>query len=325
MLTTIDSTQAPYLCRTLCSRVSISSTEFADMPENSVNPAAFGDNTKSGPDFFGLYKGEIDALLSQDDNLLPHLPPVSQLSRDVKRVVREKGSMKKSCQTEGNNTTTGSAPLFSNGIGALLSDFKRERLQLLINQSASTLPQEIDEMENPVLSVCRIRSCLSHKEKLLSLEASTHTTDQRQHPKKKAKVIPPCADLESGQIQLDDDLRFILEQDSSKVKELMESYTTEISTTLQHMETKLEEILNSVMTTCRVMTLAEKQELRTRIQKLPATSLDRVVEILEQDNPSQKYLGSILNVDLSVLGNVTLWRLYFYVATVEAASLQVLQ
>ncbi|XP_047947690.1 uncharacterized protein LOC125193821 isoform X7 [Salvia hispanica] len=275
MLTTIDSTQAPYLCRTLCSRVSISSTEFADMPENSVNPAAFGDNTKSGPDFFGLYKGEIDALLSQDDNLLPHLPPVSQLSRDVKRVVREKGSMKKSCQTEGNNTTTGSAPLFSNGIGALLSDFKRERLQLLINQSASTLPQEIDE------------------------------------------------DLESGQIQLDDDLRFILEQDSSKVKELMESYTTEISTT--HMETKLEEILNSVMTTCRVMTLAEKQELRTRIQKLPATSLDRVVEILEQDNPSQKYLGSILNVDLSVLGNVTLWRLYFYVATVEAASLQVLQ
>ncbi|KAG6424771.1 hypothetical protein SASPL_115191 [Salvia splendens] len=321
------------------------------MPENSVNPAAFGDNTKSGPDFFGLYKGEIDALLSQDDNLLPHLPPVSQLSGDVKRVVREKGSMKKSCQTEGNNTTTGSAPLFSNGIGALLSDFKRERLQLLINQSASTLTQEIDEMENPVLSVCRIRSCLSHKEKLLSLEASTHTTDQPQHPKKKAKAIPPCAqvlskacpghgpleapsespkvdsleDLESEQIQLDDDLRFILEHDSSKVKELMESYTTEISTTLQHMETKLEEILNSVMTTCRVMTLAEKQELRRRIQKLPATSLDRVVEILEQDNPSQKYSGSILNVDLSVLDNVTLWRLYFYVATVEAASLQVLQ
>lgn len=51
----------------------------------------------------------------------------------------------------------------------------------------------------------------------------------------------------------------------------------------------------------RVMTLAEKQELRTRIQKLPATSLDRVVEILEKDNPSQKYSGSILNVDLSVL------------------------
>ncbi|XP_042062846.1 uncharacterized protein LOC121806769 isoform X4 [Salvia splendens] len=245
------------------------------MPENSVNPAAFGDNTKSGPDFFGLYKGEIDALLSQDDNLLPHLPPVSQSSRDVKRVVREKGSMKKSCQTEGKNTSTGSAPLFSNGIGALLSDFKRERLQLLINQSASTLTQEIDE------------------------------------------------DLESEQIQLDDDLRFILEHDSSKVKELMESYTTEISTT--HMETKLEQILDSVMTTCRVMTLAEKQELRTRIQKLPAMSLDRVVEIIEQDNPSQKYSGSILNVDLSVLGNVTLWRLYFYVATVEAASLQVLQ
>ncbi|KAL1564253.1 hypothetical protein AAHA92_06621 [Salvia divinorum] len=293
------------------------------MAENSLNPAAFGDNSKSGPDFFGLYKGEIDALLSQDDNLLPLLPPVSQLSRDVKGVGREKGSMKKSCQTKGNNTSTGSAPLFSNGIGALLSDFKRERLQSLINQSVSPLTQEIDEMENPVLSVCRIRSCLSHKEKLLSLDASTHTVDQPQHPKKKAKVIPACADLESEQIQLDDDLRFILEHDSSKVKELMESYTTEISTT--HMETKLEEILNCVMTTCRVMTLAEKQELRTRIQKLPATSLDRVVEIIEQDNPSQKYSGSILNVDLSVLGNVTLWRLYFYVATVEAASLQVLQ
>lgn len=37
-------------------------------------------------------------------------------------------------------------------------------------------------------------------------------------------------DLESEQIQLDDDLRIILEHDGSKVEELMESNTSEIFT-----------------------------------------------------------------------------------------------
>lgn len=46
-------------------------------------------------------------------------------------------------------------------------------------------------MENPVLSVCRIRSCLICKEELLSSDVSK--ADQQEHPRKKAKVIPACS------------------------------------------------------------------------------------------------------------------------------------
>lgn len=102
------------------------------MPEkNSGNL----DNIKSGPDFFGLCKSEIEDLLSQDDSLLPLLRRVSEL-----------GSTKKSSQTEGNNASTGAASLFSNGVGALLSDFKKDRLRSLLNQSVFTLMQEVDEV-----------------------------------------------------------------------------------------------------------------------------------------------------------------------------------
>ncbi|XP_057767038.1 uncharacterized protein LOC130987514 [Salvia miltiorrhiza] len=279
------------------------------MAENSGNPPASGHDIILGPDFFGLYKSEIDTLLAEDDSLLPLLRRVSQLSGNLNGVGREKGS------TVENNASTSSASMFSDGIGALVSDTKKERLCGLLRQSVIDLTQEVDEMENPVLSVCRIRSCLSCKEKLLSLDASTCKADQPQHAKKKAKVVSASPDLESEHIQLDDDLRFILEQDSSKVEELMESHTREISTTLDHMETKLEEILNSVMTTCRAMTIVEKQELRRLLRKLPATSLDRVVEIIEHTNPPS-YSGSTMNVELDKLNNVALWRLYFYAASV---------
>ncbi|KAH6830489.1 hypothetical protein C2S53_009506 [Perilla frutescens var. hirtella] len=289
------------------------------MPENSQDLTASRENNISGPDFFGLYKSEIEELLSQDDSLLPFPHQVSQLSGNLNEVGREKGSTKKGCQTKESNASTGSASLFSNGIGALLSDFKKERLNSLLRQSALTLPQEIDEMENPVFSVCRIRSCLRCKEKLLSSDALTRKADQPQRPEKKAKVIPASSDLESEHIQLDDDLRFILENDSTKVEELMESHTSEIFATLHHMETKLEELLNAVMTSCRAMTIPEKQQLCRLIQKLPARNRDRVVEIIEANNPSENYSQNELKTQLDRLDNVTLWRLHFYIEVVQAA------
>lgn len=287
------------------------------MPENSMDLTASGENNIFGPDFFGLYKSEIDELLSQDDSLLPFPRQASQLSGTLNEVGREKGSTKNRRQTIESNVNTGSASLFSNGIGAQLSESKKERLNSLLRQSVFTLTQEIDEMENPVLSVCRIRSCLICKEELLHSDASK--ADQQEHPRKKAKVIHACSDLINKHVQLDDDLRFILEHDSTRVEELVQSHTNEISETLDHMEKKLEELLNAVMTSCRAMTPPEKQQLRKLIQKLPAKNLDRVVEIIELKNPSVNYSCEELNVDLDALDNVTLWRLYFYVETVQAA------
>lgn len=46
-----------------------------------------------------------------------------------------------------------------------------------------------NQMEKPVRSVHRIRKCLSSKEKLLNVDASTRKADQLLPPKKKAKVI----------------------------------------------------------------------------------------------------------------------------------------
>lgn len=67
------------------------------------------------------------------------------------------------------------------------------------------------------------------------------------------------------------------------------------------------------------MTLAEKQQLQKLIQKLPPRNLDRVVEIIQKNKPLEMRSPDVIHVDLEEEGNVTLWRLYIYVKTVENA------
>ncbi|KZV57698.1 hypothetical protein F511_03158 [Dorcoceras hygrometricum] len=67
---------------------------------------------------------------------------------------------------------------------------------------------------------------------------------------------------------------------------------------LQHMEQKLEELLNAVMTTCRPMRPNEKQQLCKRIKELPPRNVDRVVEILGHGKTLRKDLCSEVHVDL---------------------------
>ncbi|ESR59906.1 hypothetical protein CICLE_v10015858mg [Citrus x clementina] len=125
------------------------------------------------------------------------------------------------------------------------------------------------------------------------------------------------ADKENGEV--DDDLQFLLESDSSEVEETVKKYSDELFATLGHMEQKLEELLNTVVSRCRPMTRPEKQELRKLIQKLPQNNLARVVEIVQHSKladsrPSDEYF-----VDLEKEDNVTLWRLFYYVKAVEKA------
>ncbi|GAY61287.1 hypothetical protein CUMW_208780, partial [Citrus unshiu] len=100
------------------------------------------------------------------------------------------------------------------------------------------------------------------------------------------------ADKENGEV--DDDLQFLLESDSSEVEETVKKYSDELFATLGHMEQKLEELLNTVVSRCRPMTRPEKQELRKLIQKLPQNNLARVVEIVQHSKladsrPSDEY------------------------------------
>ncbi|KAG8384901.1 hypothetical protein BUALT_Bualt04G0166400 [Buddleja alternifolia] len=351
------------------------------MSENSEDVAASGETNKVGPDYFGLYASEVAELLSQDEGLLPISHQVSQLAENLHEVGRGKGTSKNSCRTKENNGISSSAPLYSNGIGALLSEFKKERLKSLLRHSVFTLTKGVDEMIDPILSVCRLRSCLRCKESLLN-NGTACRADQTKLSHKKRKVSPSCSDLKSEhmhlakpgkelsndvmkkctqchatstpqwratpdgkclcnacglryfkdvkngslvnsdikadkeRVEIDDDLRLLLENDSTKVEELMKKHSGELSATLLHMEQKLEELLNAVMTSCRPMTHLEKQQLRMSIQKLPPKNLDRVVEIIRQNRPSEKYSSDEVRVDLEEQDNVTLWRLYYYVKAI---------
>lgn len=123
--------------------------------------------------------------------------------------------------------------------------------------------------------------------------------------------------LFSRLLQVNDDLRLLLETDSAKVEETMKEISDELSKTLGCMKQKLEELLDTVMSNYRLMTLAEKQQLQILIQKLPPRNLDRVVEIIQHGNPTAKYSLDNVFVDLERVDNTTLWRLYCCVQAVE--------
>ncbi|KAI9176441.1 hypothetical protein LWI28_002880 [Acer negundo] len=125
------------------------------------------------------------------------------------------------------------------------------------------------------------------------------------------------ADKENGEV--DEDLQFLLENDSALVEETMKKYSDELSARLGHMELQLEKLLDEVVSKCRPMTRTEKRELRRLIQKLPPNNLGRVVEILQHNNMAETRSASELLVDLEKEDNVTLWRLYYYVKAVEKA------
>ncbi|XP_051114084.1 uncharacterized protein LOC127239802 [Andrographis paniculata] len=280
------------------------------MSFNSGDQTATEDSNKLGPDLFGYYAREAAELLSQDE----HLPPFS------------------SYKANGNNGIINPASSFSHGLGAQLSEFKKERLKTLLRQSVFSLTEEINEMANPVFSVCRIRLCLRYKESLLSSNTSACQNDQSQHPQKKHKASPVISNPNSGSTtianveamkenaEIDDDLRIILNNDSSKVEELLKKHSGELSDTLDHMEQKLEDLLNVTMTTCRPMTITEKQHLRKMIQGLPPSHLDGIVDIIEKNTPPRKSScdDNEVYVNLDDLNDRTLWRLYFYIRTFHA-------
>ncbi|GER29524.1 transcription factor GTE6 [Striga asiatica] len=287
------------------------SAEFV-MSTNSKNPTSSSVDNRVGPDFFGFFTTQVVELLSRDEGKDEVPLPLSHSISHLANEVREGKRSTKNSKSKENNCAIGSESLFDNGVGALLSDSKRESLKSLLRQSVFTLTKEVDEIVDPILSICRIHSCLKCKEHLLCLDASACKVDTQQPHKK----------LKHGCL-IDDDMRILLESDTTKVEELVKKQTNEFSTTvkLHHMEKKLEELLNTLMTSCRPMTLAEKQQLRRSIQNLPPRNLDRVVEIINQNKlPSGKYPFGEVYVDLDGMDNATLWRLHFYVATFQASN-----
>ncbi|KAK8466682.1 hypothetical protein PHAVU_008G147100 [Phaseolus vulgaris] len=243
-----------------------------------------------GPDYFGYYSSEIANLLSQDEDVFP----VSDKIPELPKSKYEEGR-KKSLVNQGDN----SGPLFSNGVGAGLSDFRKNRLKSLLRQGVISLSSEVDEVVEPVFAAYHLQSKIKCKSDSLN-DTVIASDDVVQGPRKKLKVSSSSSST-----------RFL--QQTSNVN-------PQCNTKLGYMEEKLELLLDTIMFKCRSMTLAEKQQLQSLIQKLPSRNLDRVVELLRRNRPAEEQSYDQIFVDLETEDNASLWRLYYYVEAVEKAK-----
>ncbi|XP_021298963.1 uncharacterized protein LOC110427721 isoform X2 [Herrania umbratica] len=274
---------------------------------------------KAGPDFFGFYAREIADLLSPNESTLS-TSNASGLSQGKYGMVNGKEAM--DCSHKD------ASSLFENSIGAGFSDFKKGKLKALLRQSVNDLSMEVDEMLDPVVAMCQLR----YKLKSNNLLTAASNDNAAKIAYKKPKISSSCSSasitanscpIKSGSCEeVEDDLRFLLENDNPLlVEETMKKYSDELSSTLLHMEQKLEETLDTIMSKCRPMTLFEKQQLQKLIHKLPQENLVRVVDIIQHGRPAGKSCGEEIFVDLEQEKNVTLWRLYYYVESVEKAKM----
>ncbi|CAI0456595.1 unnamed protein product, partial [Linum tenue] len=162
--------------------------------------------TKEGPDYFAYYASQVKELISQEIDL-----PLSTIESTGTRtgegvdhdVVEQRGF-------------SGSRSLFSNSIGAGVSEYKKERLNALLPQAASALKPEVDEMLDPVISMRQLQ------EKLWNRDSAAGKEGTKSDGEEIADNIP----------QGDDDLEFLLGTDSTLVEESIKKYSDELLSTI---------------------------------------------------------------------------------------------
>ncbi|XP_004304680.1 PREDICTED: uncharacterized protein LOC101314011 [Fragaria vesca subsp. vesca] len=244
---------------------------------------------KLGPDYFGYYTHEVVELLSRNEDASPFASKSSDVSQSRRvEVIGED-------RIENGDGVSGS--LFSNSLGNELSEFTKERLELLLRQGVKVLAPEVDEMIEPVVGMSRLKSRLESR-KCLSRGASSSCSSSK---------------------EVDDEWQSLIQSNSLQVEEAVKKYSDQYYSELGHMEQQLEKILDTVMSKCRPMTIHEKHKLGNLIQKLPPENLDRVMEIIQNSNPAHTSSSDEVHVDLEKESNVTLWRLFNYVKAVEKA------
>ncbi|XP_027348476.1 uncharacterized protein LOC113860049 isoform X3 [Abrus precatorius] len=292
------------------------------MSQDSRSLIASDKYERVGPDYFGYYSSEVLNLLSQDEG---DFTVSTQTSEELPQNKYGEGINKNLV----NHSDNCSGPLYSNGVGDGLSDFRKDRLRSLLRQSVIALSSEVDEVVDPVFATSHLQSKLRSKTHSLN-PTEIASDDEVQIPCKLLKlsssspsasflaqtrnVNPQCS------TKVYDDLQFLLENDSVEVEEMVKKYSNDLSKTLGYMEQRLELLLDAIMLKCRSMTLAEKQQLQRLIQKLPAGNLDRVAEIICRNRQVEERSCDEIFVDLEKEDNATLWRLYYYVEAVEKAK-----
>ncbi|XP_043725499.1 uncharacterized protein LOC122672057 [Telopea speciosissima] len=283
------------------------------MSEASVPHA---EQKEVGPNHFGSCIHEIVELLSENEEFLsPFSSQSHELSAACAKVKVD--GIHDECGRAYKNSAASSS-LFCDGIGNGLPDFQRERFKVALKESVQFLNQEIDEMLGPVMAMCKIKAHPRGKDGLpKSSSASTVGLSQPSRKKQKKSSSPTLKAGGCGGV--DDDLQVLLENGGLQV-EMVKKYSDELFAKLGHMEQQLEELLDTVMSKGRSMTITEKQELHKLIQELPPKNMDRIVEIVQRKRPPADHPGNEVYIDLEEEDNQTLWRLYYYVEAVTNAK-----
>ncbi|KAI3922055.1 hypothetical protein MKX01_005744 [Papaver californicum] len=138
---------------------------------------------------------------------------------------------------------------------------------------------------------------------------------------KKQKAVSDAEGAEDNTELVNDYLLTLLEDGGMQAKAALYKHNDELAKQLEHLEQQLEELLDTVVSKCRQMNIAEKQQLRNLIQTLSPKNLDRVVHIIKRRKlPKGGQSVYELSIDLDKEDNGTLWRLYYYVRAAENAK-----
>ncbi|XP_065044070.1 uncharacterized protein LOC135676620 isoform X2 [Musa acuminata AAA Group] len=260
-----------------------------------------------GPDYFGYFKHLFFELFPQSgDRASPSLPSnleslLGYPSGQVEGIVNPNNVVEdKSCYH--------SASFFTRVIGEELSEYKKERLKVF-GCILTTLLIELDLQDKRQLSCHSSFSNEEICEPLCNKKRKSSSLDNFGGFSNPFGVNTQFRTKVYNEIQA-------VKGDGAICMEAVEKYSDKINEKLMEMEENIDEYLDMVVSKCRPMTNAEKQQLGRRIQKLPGEALGGVVDIFRQRNSPATDFPDDVFVNLEELDNVTLWRLYFHVQAV---------
>ncbi|KAL4193266.1 hypothetical protein AMTRI_Chr06g176060 [Amborella trichopoda] len=257
-----------------------------------------------GPNYAGYYKHKISELLSgnedpfahsrnQDSNSFANIPSMKTRTEDLGNAFRNVGD----------SLCDGSLPLFSDGIGAGLSSFQKDRLQSLLVQCVDQINQEVDEMLPHVYQVSAFQESL----KGASASSSSSTAEQEGNSISNMQKMPSSPNSKSaGKWDIIDHHLSYRPENPEKQGPVEISGVKSDENVKSHSSALLSKVIIAFLP----MFFDEKVELCHRIRKLPCDNLYRLIEILRPKKASTE--SDDIQVDLEMEDNATLWRLHFY-------------
>ncbi|KAK4781870.1 hypothetical protein SAY86_015972 [Trapa natans] len=232
-----------------------------------------------GVDMFSYYSNAVAKLLSKDDD---------DNNMDYIRV---------------------DSMLFEDAIAVKLSAVKREELKSLLRQFLFVLTPQVDEILDPVMKMHNLKLLLSCNKQEETCSCVSSDSDTDEYLFKKLRRSSP-ASLASVTAHVEE-VHFLLKKDSSKVEAMIKKYSDELSITLEKMAQQLEEVLDMIMSKCRLMTLSEKEQLRISVLQLPRDKLCRATEIIGRKEGSETEPNN---------EDTALWRLHYYVKALQRSE-----